>query len=411
MPYITREDGERFIIPSYRDVLSVKKQSLLRREVLLLASSYGEYITLQRKNADQYEVAFPPEPGCLLGEAVWHYFKRPRDLVYCEAIPNTAEAILVIVKSGSVYLDGSVSIDSIPEELVIFKTQHNNFDIYLYGDVPISETPELGKFTFDASSVKSFHQLPAPVFPTLPTVKAFQLQPVGLVLKKQGIGTFPLKKIITVLVAVGLIWMAWTYFTTHRKQLPQVFAGVVNPYQLYMNTLRSPDPADTIHKLSNTVILLLTMPGWSPDLISYAGGTVSASVKSLGSRTNVLLSWAKKNNATVNILSTGFYVNLTFSQLNRLTPTDIHPLKEVIANLIDRLSYVNPKNDIVLGTYTDKGRFSEVDVTINFDNVSPTALQLIGDQFRMLPLTLSKVSIKYDNGYLSGSIVLKALGN
>src|SRR3990167_80168 len=138
MPYITREDGERFIIPSYRDVLSVKKQSLLRREVLLLASNYGEYATLQRKNADQYEVAFSPDPGYLLGETVWHYFKRPRDLIYCEAIPNTAEAILVIVKGGSVYLEGSFPIDTIPEELVIFQTQQNNFEIYIHGNVPIS---------------------------------------------------------------------------------------------------------------------------------------------------------------------------------------------------------------------------------------------------------------------------------
>src|SRR5690349_14472679 len=120
MPYITREDGERFIIPSYRDVLSAKKPSLLRREVMLLSQNYGEYIALQRKNIQQYEVAFSNEPGYLLGESVWNYFKRPQDLIYCEAIPNTFEAILVIVKSGIVYLDGSFPLDVIVDELVIF---------------------------------------------------------------------------------------------------------------------------------------------------------------------------------------------------------------------------------------------------------------------------------------------------
>src|SRR3990167_1150336 len=102
MAYITREDGERFVIPSYRDVLSAKKPSLLKKEVLLLSSNYGEYVALQRKNIQQYEAAFSPDPGYLLGETVWHYFKRPIDLIYCEAIPNTNHAILVIVKGGSV---------------------------------------------------------------------------------------------------------------------------------------------------------------------------------------------------------------------------------------------------------------------------------------------------------------------
>jgi hypothetical protein len=108
MPYITREDGERFIIPSYRDTISANKSSLLKKEVMLLSSNYGEYIVLQKKkSASEYEVAFSADQGYLLGESVWNYFKQPFDMIYCEAIPNTTEAILVIVKSGSVYLDGS----------------------------------------------------------------------------------------------------------------------------------------------------------------------------------------------------------------------------------------------------------------------------------------------------------------
>src|SRR5688572_11892417 len=105
MPYITREDGEHFVIPSYRDVLVVKQKNQLKKEILLLSQSYGEYITLQKKGGNQYEVAFSPDTGYLLGESIWYHFKRPVDLIYCEAIPNTTEAILVIVKSSSVYLD------------------------------------------------------------------------------------------------------------------------------------------------------------------------------------------------------------------------------------------------------------------------------------------------------------------
>ena len=141
MPYITRDDGEHFVIPSYRDVLSAKQKSQLKKDILLLSQSYGEYITLQRKNAAQYEVTFSPDTGYLLGESIWHHFKRPLDMIYCEVIANTAEAILVIVKEGSVYLDGRFPLEGIAEELVVFLTQHNQFEIYIYGDVPIAQTP------------------------------------------------------------------------------------------------------------------------------------------------------------------------------------------------------------------------------------------------------------------------------
>src|SRR5579862_9218133 len=183
MPYITRDDGEHFVIPSYRDVLSAKQKSQLKKDILLLSQSYGEYITLQQKSPTQYEVAFSPDTGYLLGESIWHHFKRPPDMIYCEEVPGTTEAILVIVKNGSVYLDGSFPKESIPEELIIFLTQENHFEIYTYGDVTISQTPAEGKFSFESNSVKSFTVLDKPVFPTLPLLKIYRLQLVEPVLK------------------------------------------------------------------------------------------------------------------------------------------------------------------------------------------------------------------------------------
>ena len=416
MPYITREDGERFIIPSYRDVLSIKKSNLLKREILLLASSYGEYIALQKKNVDQYEIAFSPDSGALLGETVWHYFKRPRDLIYCEAIPNTTEAILVIVKSGSVYLDGSFPIDSIPEELVIFQTQHNQFDIYLYGDVPISQVPAEGKFSFGASSIMSFNILDKPVFPTLPIVKSFQLQLVDVVLKAQGIGVLPVKKISVIILIIFLLWMSWTYISTHKKQIiiPQVFVSVVSPYQVYMNKLASPNPATIIHQMVNNIALLFTIPGWYPDTFIYNSDKdkgFKASVKSLGARTNVLYNWAKKNNVKIELQTNGFYLTAALVVRDRLAPTVIYKLDDVIANLIDRLSYIIPGNPLAIGAYVDKGKYLETQLTIKFNNLSPTMLNAIGQQLKTLPLVLSSIDATVSKGNLSGSIILIALGN
>ncbi len=411
MPFITREDGERFIIPSYRDVLSAKKPALLKKEVMLLSTNYGEYITLQRKNIDQFEAAFSPDPGYLLGESVWNYFKRPRDLIYCEAIPNTTEAILVIVKAGSVYLDGSFPVDSIPDELIVFKTQQNNFEIHIYGDVPISETPEENKFSLDATSVKSFEVLTEPVFPTLPTNKIFQLRLVDSVLKTQGIGVFPLKKVLVGLVILGLIWTGFTYFTMHREEIPVAFVSAVNPLQLYISSMTSPAPANEIREIAESIRKLYAIPGWYPTEAMYNGGIIRVNVKSSGIKTSMLYQWARDNNAVVEILPDGIYLTLNAASAPRTPPTDISSLQSVIATILDRLSTVVPGNNLTLGPTFDKGKFSEAPISIVFSSLTLNTFLLMGEQLRGLPLVLSKVSITINNGLLSGTIFLKALGN
>jgi len=411
MPYITREDGERFVIPSYRDTLSAKKISLLKREVLLLSQNYGEYITLQRKDNIRYEIAFSPDLGYLLGETIWHYFKRPSDLVYCEAIPNSTDAILVIVKSGSVHLDGRFPIDSIPEELLIFRTQQNNFDINIYGDVPIVKTPEPGKFAFDSASIKSFTVLDSPIFPTLPTVKAFQLKPVDTVLKSQGIGVFPAKKALTVIVTLGIMWMAWVYVSTHKKELPQVIVGVVNPYQTYLDTLSSPDPFQEIARVVESIRLLYTIPGWSPQQLTYEKGIFRSAVKSKGARTDILFKWANRNKAMIEVLPEGFYVQWPIFNAKRLPPDTISKLKDIIGNLIDRLSYVLTGDHMEVGQFVDRRIYQQSIIKISFTNATPSTIELIGQQLKGLPLILDKVTIVVDNGSLTGSINLEALGN
>lgn len=412
MAYITREDGERFVIPSYRDVLSAKKQSLLRKEILLLSENYGEYITIQRKNVNQYEVAFSPDPGYLLGETVWSFFKRPLDLIYCEAIPDTSEAILVIVKSGSVYLDGAFPLDVIADELIIFRTQQNFFDIYIFGNVPISNKPEEDKFAFDPSSIKSFTILEQPVFPTLPINKAFQLQPVEQVLKSRGIGGFPLKTILIILgVLVGL-WVAWIFLAETKPEIPQVIIQAANPYQPYINALSTVDPQRSLHWLALKTQLLLTIPGWTVVSVDYTAQTLRASVKSQGATTHLLFDWAKRNNAQVSIESDGFHLLMNENNFARSHPTTIHSLNSVIAALVDSIAAIMPGNSLALAEELNKGRYLERQITIKFTGITLGTFELIGQQLKNLPLVLDNVSIKIDElGYLSGAIIIRALGN
>lgn len=411
MTYITREDGQKFVVPSYRDVLTAKKVSLLQKEIRLLASNYGGFITLQKKSATQFEVAFSPDPGFLLGETVWSYFKRPRDLIYCEVLPDTNDAILVIVKSGSVYLDGNFPVDSIPDELIVFQTQNNNFDIYLYGNVPISKSHEEGKFSFDSSSVKSFNVLEKPVFPKLPLVPQFELQPVDYALKKQGIGVFPIKTVLIVIVVLALIWAAYNYFSSYKEVLPTAIVSVANPYQAYISELSSAAPRLEIQNIQRALLELYAIPGWTPVGVIYKNGIMSTAVKSQGVRTNTLFSWAENHRASIAVKPDGFYVNMTLTVLTRARPTYIYKIEDVLATLTDRLSYILPGNSMTVGESTTKGKFYRTQVTINFSNIVPTTLGLIGQQLINLPVVINNVTLTINVDGISGSIVLTALGN
>ena len=410
MAYITREDGEHFVIPSYRDVLSAKQKSQLKKDILLLSQSYGEYITLQRKSATQYEVAFSPDTGYLLGESIWHHFKRPMDMIYCEAIPNTSEAILVIVKAGSVYLDGRFPLEGIAEELVIFLTQQNNFEIYIYGDVPISQTPVQGKFAFEASSVKSFTELDKPVFPTLALLKIYQLQLVEPVLKAQGIGVFPTKPLLAGVVVLGLVWMFYSYITT-PKVVVQAPTPQVNPYQDYITTLMLPAPDQEIALFIDKVNLLFTLPGWTVNHIDYAQGNITARVESGGSKVEALMAWADQNQAKVNIKSDGIFISQGITLASRTAPNEIYSVNDVIANFIDKLSRVYPGNHLNIGTFTKKGSYTTVALTVNVDSISPSLFALIGKQFKDLPVVLQSVSLDLDNDSLKGTFIANVLGS
>lgn len=412
MAYIIREDGEHFVIPSYRDVLDGKQKNALKKDILLLSQSYGNYITLQKKNANQYELAFSPDIGYLLGESIWQYFKRPLELIYCEAIPNTTESILVIVKNGSVYLDGRFPNESIPEELIIFLSQQNSFEIFTYGDVPISEHPEEDKFNFEASSVKSFTVLEKPVFASLPLMKAYQLQLVDTVLKAQGIGVFPYRPVVIIALITSILWMFWNYQSAQKAVVPEIkIEEKENPYLAYNMALNTPAPEEKLQKFIEALCLFLNIPGWTLHQVEQVGSTISALVDTPGAKVEDLMQWAKEHGGSVNINERGIYVILNNTYVNRPIPNKIYPLKEVIGLFIDQLALVNPGNQISLGNFSHKQVFSEVMLTIKIENVSPLVLSLVGQQLKGFPFAIQSMSFDVEEGNVSGSILIQALGS
>lgn len=411
MAYITREDGEQFVIPSYRDVLSSRQTTVLKKEILLLSKNYGEYITLQKKGKDQYEVAFSTETGYLLGESIWHFFKRPTDMVYCEAIPDTSEAIVVIVKSGSVYLDGRFSIDTIPEELVVFLTQQNAFEIYIYGDIPLSKEPEEGKFSFDASSVKSFTVLDEPIFAKVPLLKIYALQLVEQVLAAQGIGVFPVKKLLTTLAILLLIWMGYSWLSSNQGVTEKVTTFVSNPYQGYFSALATPNPMLEIKHVSHLMTILLSAPNWTARKITYANGRLTASMLSLGGSLQALSDWANINKASVDIATKGVSVSFTASLPQRTQTETIYPFDQVLTVIIDGLEKIDPGNNLTLSNLNKGGPFSSGLLTIKLDDITPDVMLIIGEQLANLPVVVREMQFEFNGNGYTGSIIIEILGS
>ena len=411
MPYITREDGERFVIPSYRDVITSKSGAALKKEIVSLSESYGEYITLQRRTRSIYDVAFSPDTGYLLGESIWHHFKQPMDMIFCEAVPNTTEAILVIVKDGGVYLDGRFSVDAIPEELIIFLTQKAHFEIYVYGDVPISEIPMQGKFSFDANAVKSFKTLDAPVFNTLPLLKAYQFQLVEPTLKRLGIGGIQASQVIGALMLGGLVWFGWSYFTAKPVETgptePQV-----NPYQGFYDAFQSPSPDKEIEGTVQALSTLVSIPGWSVTSASYGNGVLTAKMSSAGTSIESLTQWAEENHDSVSVTNSGVEMTVNIVTMQRPAPEKIYPIQDSLVLILDRLSKVYPGNSFALAESTNSGVYTTQSASIAFSNIGMSVLSLIGQQLKNLPFVLKGVTLTVNSdGSVTGSINLQLLGS
>ena len=410
MPYLTREDGVHFVIPSYREVLIAKNNNALQKDVIALSQSYGEYITMQRKDTQKYEIAFSPDTGYLLGETVWHHFSKPDDLIYCEAIPNTTEAILVIVKGGSVYLDGSFPAESIPEELVIFLTQQNNFEVYIYGDVPISEKPAEGKFSFDTASIKLFTVLDEPVFKNLPLIKAYQFRLMDAVLKDHGIGVFPIRQLVMTLGAIGAIILAYVFITSTKEPPPE---GMIepNPLQAYVDQLNSPAPDHLMAAVTDAIKLLYTAPGWQIKSVQYQSGSLTAMMQSPGTSIKSLTDWGAQHHALTVISPAGVILAVSLDAKMRPKPKLIYPNREILTIFIDNLSKVFPGNNMSLSMTKGAGPFSVATITINVKDATPLLIGMIGETFKDLPITLEGVDLSMRGELLYGTITINALGS
>lgn len=415
MPILKREDGIQFAIHAYRELLEPAKLSYLKNEIRNLAQSHGEYVRLFQQSHGQIEAVFSRDPGFLLGEAVWQYFGKPSDLVYCEALPDGHYALVVIVRGGSVYLDSKIPFNNIPDEFTSLVAGNIQYDIYVYGNVPISETPEPGNFVFDPINVKSFTQLDKPVFKNLSVDDSLQLQPLEFALRAQKVGKRYNALIILCVVALLLASGIWYHFFYKPAPPPPVVKPqtkeTVDPYIGYKSALMTPAPEKQFDEIAATVALAFGIPGWQPTQVTFNNANYTIQLSSLGGSVIVLNQWAREHNVNMLLSAQGAALSLPSRLNNRTVPHTISRLQQVLDVIIDRIDKVLPQHSISLGNAANVGTYQTMGITIQFNGIAPSVLTLIGRQFAQLPVQLNTAQVNINNGILSGTAQLTVLGN
>jgi hypothetical protein len=386
----------------------------------LLSVTYGEYVSLQRHGIAQFDLIFSHEPGYVFGECVWDYLQRPHNLIYCELSPNN-EVYLVVVKDYSVYIDGIYSLEDVPQELLVFTTaQDVKFDIYTYGNVPISVSDEPGKVCFKKELVQSFTVLKESLITILPGLAAYRFQPVEELLRQQGAYVAPAKYVVIFIVL--LIAGIGYYIKANPSTSPETAAvvDVINTYvpmavpnffNDYNQALMSPDPTFIAKIVLFKASEVMGLMGWNLTSFTYQDNTIVFQLESSGTNSAYLLGWARAHNYTValNGNTSTLTTNIVVTD-KRAIPTEIFPLKQLLSLMNDYTGNFLQSSSVAVGAVVDHVYYKESNFTIGFNDLSPEILLLLIRQFSKVPVVLLSMSINFDDGF-SGNVVFQVLGN
>ncbi len=419
MPVLTRADGKQFAVYTYRETLSSKSTAILRREAMMLARENGQYARFFAIETGEVEAIFSRDPGYLLAETVWQHFGNPVDMVYCETLAGTDNALLVVIRGGNVYLDAELPVINLADELISLAVGDNRYEIYVHGDVPLAAVATDEKFAFEPIMVESFTELADPVFPTLELDESFKLLPIDDALAELRLPSTGIAKNLVIFIFISIIgYIGWKILMPAKVVAPivqqPIEAQVVtpqNPYAAYQAQLESPAPAAILLDIVNDIELLMTIPGWSSTSMTWADQKMTFTLQQNGGDAGLLLAWVK--NHQVNFLVNGGHAELAFAMMtpNRATPTTIYNLRETVAQLYDDLSRIFPEhNSVAVGAMETKDNYKQVTLNITFSDVTLSVFTLLARELQNFPVILTNCTLTIDSGILSGTMQLEVLG-
>lgn len=416
MTTLRRDDGLQFIIRPYRELLESERTSILKRKIRVLSQKYGENVRIFKQDKNRFEAVFSKDSGFLLGETVWIYLNKPRYLIYCEALPEPRQALLVVIRDGMVFLDAKISFTALIDELISLSVSDEKYNIYIYGDVPLGKSKENGKFAFTNRNVNSFKVLEEPLLSKLSVYEEAQLQPLKLALTSPYLGKSKFVSIVaSVAIIIAIFIVCHLYGSTPHVALADInfvkLKPPVNPYFQYYQTLATPQPQQQLIEFALMTRSAYTLPGWKIDNVSYNDNHYTIQLSSTGGSITSVQSWAELNNIDMNLQAEGITLSTASLLKNRPQFTAIYPIQQVLGLLIDDISRIFSGKNVTFSDITSYQRYKETNVTVNFSKIDPGVLILMGQEIDELPVAIDMINITPQDGLFSGNITLKVLGD
>jgi hypothetical protein len=411
MAVIKRNDGTHFIAQAYRERITVKNKRLLVQEIRMLSSSHGSFISIMRKIKRELEVAISQDQGYLLGELVWDFFGRPDNLIFCEAIAESANCILVVIRDAAVYLDMKLLSNQIKDELTPILADDREYDVYTFGDVPVRDTDTFGDATFKLpkSIVAKFNHLKESVFERLLASPEFELRPLPTILRSKYLRSHSAVLVTAALVIVfGGGW--WLFGGPSTPQTMPTQVSTVPHWQNYEVALMTPSPTKMITELGDKIDQLYLIPGWEAAHITFNGEKYQVDMRSHGGDLWYLTDWAKQHYYDLRITSSGAKLTLESHLKKRSLPQKYPNMQMAAETFMARMKQVLTTGAVHVDSSGQHGGMQVTKFTLDLTELSPDLLDLIGQELEDLPLSLSSVDLRLQNGLIDGKIQLSLWG-
>ena len=348
----------------------------------------------------------------MLGESVWYYFGEPENLIYCEALPDSAQILVVVIRSATVYIDAQILGSSLQSELLPLMTGDLKYRIVTSGNVPLRRGESFGTFRFPKDLIESFETLDEPLFPTLPALKLLQLQPLPLALKSEHMNLgFSTPTII--IITIALVFGGWWLLTPEPSNVSlhqPVLHRLSSPYLSYNRALSTPAPDKQLSELVTAVNELYLLPGWMATKLYYHSDEYHVNVIPDGGEVSFIMRWAKKHSYQFHLTSQGAELKYKSQVASRPKPTMLYSNEQVVTQLMDQLNKLLYHQAVSLDAYQQYGKVKETQLTIHLDSASPELLDLVSRALSNLPLELKSVDVNLRSGLMSGTIQLSVWG-
>lgn len=406
MTILTRNDGIEFVMQAYREIIENGNKTALAQKVHALAEQHGRFVRLFKKEKHYYEGVFSNEAGYLLGESVKHYFYQAQNLIFCEALENENDLLLVVVRDGEVYLDAIVNKISLRQELRLLISDRYQYQIFAHGAVPMSDDPIL-----PPEKIISFENLTDPLLPRLPTLKNLQLIPVELALKTQCDSSTNQSLIYLMISLIALAGGFILYNINTALQKKQAQTVLMDPYARFNTALESAEPHAQLIELMKTIELLYTIPGWQLQNIDFSNSHYRVQLKNNQGDLTQLTQWSNFNNFTYSQNANQTILSSLSHVQSRLPPKTISNEAALVEAITEPLRALLGAPAITIDSTYTSGAAKQTTVTLNITQATPKIIDIIGQILENQPVTIESANFDNKDLTINGKIQFSIWGN